>query len=69
MACLAIKTSLRLMKKIIEDLEKVDEGLIDKLQKLKLFLGITRLTIEKANVELISCEGGEKSLFLMYFYL
>ena len=64
-ACLAIKTSLRIMKKLIENLEKISNT-IENITKIKLFLQITRITIDKVNEELKSCEGSEKSLFLMY---
>jgi hypothetical protein len=56
------------MKKLIEDLEKFNQNIsndLDNLSKIKLFLKITRITIDKVNEELKSCEGGERSLFLM----
>jgi len=68
LACLSIKTALRIMKKLIEDLEKFNQNIsndLDNLSKIKLFLKITRITIDKVNEELKSCEGGERSLFLM----
>lgn len=58
------------MKRLIEELETQDENAstkVENLTKIKLFLKVSRLTIEKVNEELKYCEvGGEKSLFLMY---
>ena len=56
------------MKKLIEDLDKSYQNLtnaLETLSKIKFFLKITRMTLEKVNEELKSCDGGEKSLFLM----
>ena len=69
LSCIAIKTALRIMKKLIEDLDNVNDkksDIIDTLEKIKLFLKITRITIEKVNEELKFSDGSEKSLFLMF---
>jgi hypothetical protein len=63
--CKAIKFATKLMTKIVESFEDTKGPLCDHLTKIKLFLKVSRLVVDKAKTQIENSKGKEQEFFIM----